>query len=135
MAARDEGTVHVQQRPPGRELHRRRRRVQADRLRVLGQQRRLLRARQRLGESNLALEQLDELVDHYYGRPLRNKVARACGGSCRVRLDSLGLDPGRRVSEIDFDFWEWGMEKYVRAVDEFDGPDFERLLEDVKRAD
>jgi hypothetical protein len=32
------------------------------------------------------------------------------------------------TSEMDFDFWEWGMEKYVRAVDEFDGPDFEGLL-------
>ncbi len=39
------------------------------------------------------------------------------------------------VSDIDFDFWEWGMEKYDRAVLEFDGPDFERLLEDVQRAD
>ena len=39
------------------------------------------------------------------------------------------------VSTIDFDFWEWGMEKYERAVAEFDGPDFERLLEDVQRSD
>ena len=38
----------LQQRPAGRELHRHRRRVPADRLRVLRQQRRLLRARQRL---------------------------------------------------------------------------------------
>ena len=42
------GHGSVQQRPPGRELHRRRRPVQADRLRVLGQQRRLFRARQYL---------------------------------------------------------------------------------------
>src|SRR5437764_10388370 len=28
-------------------------------------------------ESNLSLEQLDELVARYYGEPLRNKVARA----------------------------------------------------------
>jgi hypothetical protein len=27
------------------------------------------------------------------------------------------------------------MEKYERAVEEFDGPDFERLCEDVKRDD
>ena len=33
------------------------------------------------------------------------------------------------VSPIDFDFWAWGMEKYERAVAEFDGPDFRRLLE------
>ena len=39
------------------------------------------------------------------------------------------------VSTIDFDFWGWGMEKYERAVEEFDGPDFERLCEDVQRDD
>jgi len=39
------------------------------------------------------------------------------------------------VSDIDFDFWEWGMEKYDRALLEFDGPDFGRLLEDVQRSD
>ena len=36
------------------------------------------------------------------------------------------------VSDIDFDFWSWGMEKYERAVEEFDGPDFERLLADAR---
>jgi hypothetical protein len=30
---------------------------------------------------------------------------------------------------IDFDFWEWGMERYGRAVAEFDGPDFDTLLD------
>jgi hypothetical protein len=39
------------------------------------------------------------------------------------------------VSDIDFDFWEWGMEKYERAVAEFDGPGFDDLLEKVVRAD
>ena len=39
------------------------------------------------------------------------------------------------VSTFDFDFWEWAMEKYDRAVAEFDGPDFERLLDEVTRAD
>jgi hypothetical protein len=39
------------------------------------------------------------------------------------------------VSDIDFDFWAWGMEKYERAVVEFDGPQFEDLLADVQRAD
>ena len=49
-------------------------------------------------------------------------------------MDALGIDPGRR-STLDFDFWGWGMEKYERAVAEFDGPDFEQLCEDVKRDD
>ena len=30
------------------------------------------------------------------------------------------------TSGLDFDFWAWGMEKYDRAVEEFDGSDFER---------
>jgi hypothetical protein len=39
------------------------------------------------------------------------------------------------VSTIDFDFWGWGMEKYERALEEFDGTDFEQLCEDVQRDD
>jgi hypothetical protein len=33
------------------------------------------------------------------------------------------------ISDLDFDFWEWAMEKYDRAVEEFDGPDFDALLD------
>ena len=36
------------------------------------------------------------------------------------------------TSELDFDFWAWGMEKYDRAVAEFDGPDLGRRLEEVR---
>ena len=39
------------------------------------------------------------------------------------------------VSPIDFDFWSWGMEKYVRAVEELDGPDLESLLAEAVRPD
>lgn len=85
-------------------------------------------------ESNLALDQLDELVGHYYGRPLRNKVARARLWGLMSKYGwTLWASIQDGVSEIDFDFWSWGMEKYDRAVEEFDGPDFGRLLEDVKR--
>jgi thiamine kinase-like enzyme len=87
-------------------------------------------------ESNLSLEQLERLVAEYYGAPLVNKVAR-----CRVwgLMSKYGwtlwgsIQDG--ISEIDFDFWGWAMEKYERAVAEFDGPDFERLLDDVRRVD
>jgi len=87
-------------------------------------------------ESNLSLDQLDQLVAHYYGAPLRHKVAR-----CRLwgLMSKYGwmlwasIQDG--VSELDFDFWSWGLEKYDRAVAEFDGPDFEQLLADVQRAD
>ncbi|HEY7195743.1 MAG TPA: choline kinase family protein [Gaiellaceae bacterium] len=87
-------------------------------------------------ESNLSLEQLDELVRHYYGRPLRNKVARARLWGLMSKYGwTLWASIQDGVSEIDFDFWSWGMEKYERAVEEFDGPGFERLLEDVTRED
>jgi hypothetical protein len=39
------------------------------------------------------------------------------------------------VSEIDFDFWGWGLEKFDRAVAEFDSPGFERLLDEARRRD
>jgi len=87
-------------------------------------------------ESNLSLEQLDELVSHYYGRPLANKVARARLWGLMSKYGwTLWASIQDGVSDIDFDFWGWGMEKYERAVAEFEGPDFERLLEDVQRQD
>jgi thiamine kinase-like enzyme len=87
-------------------------------------------------ESNLSLEQLDELVARYYGRPLVNKVARARLWGLMSKYGwTLWASIQDGVSTIDFDFWGWGMEKYERALAEFDGPDFARLVEDVKRDD
>jgi thiamine kinase-like enzyme len=87
-------------------------------------------------ESNLSLDQLDELVSHYYGRHLRNKVARARLWGLMSKYGwTLWASIQDGVSDIEFDFWEWGMEKYDRAEAEFDGPDFSRLLEDVQRDD
>jgi thiamine kinase-like enzyme len=87
-------------------------------------------------ESNLSLRQLDELVAHYYGRPLRNKVARArlWGLMSKYGWTLWGsIQDG--ISSLDFDFWGWAMEKYDRAVLEFEGPEFEQLLADVRRPD
>ncbi len=87
-------------------------------------------------ESNLRLEHLDELVRHYYSRRLHNKVARARLWGLMSKYGwTLWASIQDGVSDIDFDFWSWGMEKYERAVAEFEGPDFERLLEDVTRED
>jgi thiamine kinase-like enzyme len=87
-------------------------------------------------ESNLELGQLDRLVAAYYRRELRNKVARARLWGLMSKYGwTLWASIQDGVSDIDFDFWGWGMEKYERAVAEFDGADFERLLEDVRRGD
>jgi len=87
-------------------------------------------------ESNLSLEQLDELVAAYWGRPLRNKVARArlWGLMSKYGWTLWGsIQVG--ISDLDFDFWGWAMEKYERAVEELDGPQFAQLLADVQRED
>jgi thiamine kinase-like enzyme len=87
-------------------------------------------------ESNLSLEQLEELVAAYWGRPLRNKVARArlWGLMSKYGWTLWGsIQVG--ISDLDFDFWGWAMEKYGRAVEELDGPEFEQLLLDVERED
>jgi thiamine kinase-like enzyme len=87
-------------------------------------------------ESNLSLGQLDEIVAHYYGRPLVNKVARARLWGLMSKYGwTLWASIQDGVSSIDFDFWSWGIEKYERALEEFDGPDFARLCEDVQRED
>jgi len=80
-------------------------------------------------EAALPPQLLSVLVAAYHGRPSPRQVARA-------RLFALMAKYGWMLwasiqhgsSPLDFDFWSWGMEKYDRAVREFDGPDLERLL-------
>src|SRR2546423_1643492 len=87
-------------------------------------------------ESNLSLGQLEELVAHYYGRSRRNKVARArlWGLMSKYGWTLWGsIQDG--ISDLDFNFWGWAMEKYERAVEELDASHFEQLLADVQRED
>jgi thiamine kinase-like enzyme len=87
-------------------------------------------------ESDLRLEQLEALVSAYYGRTLLHKVARARLWGLMSKYGwTLWASIQDGVSNIDFDFWAWGMEKYERAVAEFDSPQFEALLEQARRAD
>jgi thiamine kinase-like enzyme len=87
-------------------------------------------------ESSLTLDQLEVLVDGYYGRHLRHQVARAHLYGVMARYGwTLWASIQASVSPIDFDFWSWGMEKYVRAVEDLDGPDFEHLLAEAARPD
>lgn len=80
-------------------------------------------------ESNLSLDQLDELITSYYGREQPSLVARARLLGLMSKYGwTLWASIQDATSELDFDFWEWGMEKYVRAVDEFDGTEFDKLL-------
>ena len=87
-------------------------------------------------EANLADEQLDELMEAYDGELLRHRVARARLWGLMSKYGwTLWGSIQSSVSTIDFDFWEWAMEKYDRAVAEFDDPGFEKLLEQATRDD
>ena len=87
-------------------------------------------------ESDLPLDHLTLLVDSYYGRHLRHKVARARLLGLMAKYGwTLWASIQVAVSPIDFDFWSWGMEKYDRAVEEFEGAGFDRLLDEARRPD
>jgi thiamine kinase-like enzyme len=87
-------------------------------------------------ECGLSLDQLDELVTAYYGRALRHKTARA-------HLQGIVAKYGWTLwgciqsgsSAIEFDFWDWAMERYEAAVAEFRTPSYARLLDDVAATD
>jgi len=87
-------------------------------------------------ESTLPPERLDELVSAYYGHLSTAKVARARLLALMSKYGwTLWASIQDAVSEVDFDFWAWGMEKYERAVAEFDGPELSRLIADAQRPD
>jgi len=83
-------------------------------------------------EAGLTLDQLDELIDAYDGALTRHRVARARLWGLMAKYGwTLWGSIQDAVSTFDFDFWDWAMEKYDRAVAEFDGPDFDRLLDEA----
>ena len=85
-------------------------------------------------ESNLSLAQLERARDALLRRAAAAQDrARPPAGLMSKYGWTLWASIQDGVSEIDFDFWSWGMEKYERAVAEFDGPDFARLLEEARR--
>jgi thiamine kinase-like enzyme len=79
---------------------------------------------------------LAELVTQYYGRPLRNKIARA-------RLLGLAAKYGwtlwgaiqSAASPLDFDFWSWAMERFDGAAEGLTAAGFPALLDAAARDD
>jgi thiamine kinase-like enzyme len=72
---------------------------------------------------------LRELVGAYFGAATPALLAR-----CRLQM--IMSDVGwtlwaaiqARISDIDYDFWGWAMERWTRAQAMIDGPDFEAWL-------
>ena len=88
------------------------------------------------GESGLSGEALAGLVTGYYGRPLRNKIARAqlLGIIGKYGWALWGAIQAA-TSPIEFDFWSWAMARYEGAAAGLTSRDFGRLLDDVQRDD
>jgi thiamine kinase-like enzyme len=87
-------------------------------------------------ECHLSLDELEELIFAYYGKPLRHKVARAQLQGLMSRYGwTLWASIQHASSTLDFDFWGWGMEKYDRAVSVFTSSSFDRLLDEVQLPD
>jgi thiamine kinase-like enzyme len=88
------------------------------------------------GECQLPDDALATLIAEYYGRPLRNKIARAMllGLAGKYGWTLWGAIQAA-VSPIDFDFWSWAMERFEGAMAGFSAPGFRRLLDEVQRTD
>ncbi len=85
-------------------------------------------------EAALPPELLGELLEQYFGLATRPLLARARLFGLMSKYGwTLWASIQDAVSNLDFDFWTWGMEKYERAVEEFDGPELARLLDDVRQ--
>jgi thiamine kinase len=85
-------------------------------------------------EADLGLDHLETLVTAYYGHRAPEKVARARLLGLMSKYGwTLWASIQDSTSDLDFDFWSWGMEKYDRAAAEFDGPDFDQLITEVQQ--
>jgi thiamine kinase-like enzyme len=88
------------------------------------------------GECHLPRAALAELVTAYYGKPLRNRIARAwLLGRVGMYGWTLWGAIQHAASPIDFDFWSWAMERFEGAAACFTADDFGQLLEDAARDD
>jgi thiamine kinase-like enzyme len=75
------------------------------------------------------IEALEELVTAYYGAHRPDKGARAWLWALMAKYGwTLWASIQDSVSEIEFDFWEWGMSKYDLARSEFTSEYFKKAL-------
>ncbi len=89
-------------------------------------------------ECHLTDEELERLLLAYYGRPLRNKLARArlLGLMGQYGWTLWGsIQDATNTLDFHFDFWGWAMEKYERALVTFTSPQLDRLIDEVQRED
>jgi thiamine kinase-like enzyme len=83
-------------------------------------------------EAGLPEDRLEHLVTSYYGAPSRRRTVRARLWALMSKYGwALWAAIQDAVGQVEFGFWQWGMEKYARAVAEFRNPDFDELIQTV----
>ena len=86
-------------------------------------------------EAALPIDRLEHLVTCYVGEPSPVQTARARLYGLMAKYGwTLWASIQNSVSDVDFDFWEWGMEKYARACAEFRDPGLEQLITTVRES-
>jgi len=80
-------------------------------------------------EAFLPIEALEDLVTAYFGDYHADKVARAWLWALMAKYGwTLWASIQSSVSDIEFDFWDWGMSKYDLARSEFTSDYFKKAL-------
>jgi thiamine kinase-like enzyme len=88
------------------------------------------------GECGLDADALAALVTAYYGRPRRSRIARAQLFNLVSRYGwTLWGVIQHGTSQLDFDFWSWGTERFEAAAAGFTSSEFGRLLSEVQCED
>jgi thiamine kinase-like enzyme len=83
-------------------------------------------------EAKLPISALEDLVTAYYGSSRPEKLARAWLFALLAKYGwTLWASIQSSVSDIDFDFWQWGMEKFDDVEESFASDKFERALTQV----
>jgi thiamine kinase-like enzyme len=86
-------------------------------------------------EAALPPDRLEHLVGAYFGHPSPVQTARARLFGLMAKYGwTLWASIQDAVSDVDFDFWEWGMEKYARARAEFREPGLDELITTIEQA-
>jgi thiamine kinase-like enzyme len=85
-------------------------------------------------EAKLPRQALDDLVRAYYGGIRPEKIARAWLFALLAKYGwTLWASIQSSISDLDFDFWSWGAEKYEDAQKSFTSREFEKALFEVTR--
>jgi thiamine kinase-like enzyme len=85
-------------------------------------------------ESFLPIESLRELVTAYYGEDRPDKFARAWLLSVYGKYGwTLWASIQDGISELDFDFWTWGMKKYSDVLRDFGSDFYHEQLSSLRR--